>query len=53
MQDIGRRIVIDGESYPLTGYWCHLCGIPRIPLGGLTVHPNCFYQHQDLTQEDS
>lgn len=37
------RVMIDGMSYPVTGYWCPLCGLPRLPEPGWDVHPDCYY----------
>lgn len=37
----------DGVVYPVTGYWCNVCGLPRVPLDGMTYHPTCTpLQHQ-------
>lgn len=31
----------DGTPYPVTGYWCGACGLPRVPIAGMTFHPTC------------
>jgi hypothetical protein len=41
-----RLIDPQGHDWPVTGYWCAVCGMPlhKILLGD-GVHPNCEAQH--------
>lgn len=37
-----RLIDADGHEWPITGYWCTVCGLPLIrSTYGQTAHPNC------------
>lgn len=37
-----RRWVDDqGHSWPVTGNWCAVCGLPVISVGSSNTHPCC------------
>lgn len=38
---IAKRITIDGASWPVTGHWCQVCGLPLWRVDGSTTHPTC------------
>ena len=32
----------DGDRYPVTGFWCSVCGLPMHPVNiAFGTHPNC------------